>query len=101
MQIDGNIKQIFSTDAPNPEFSMELKALWHDFKGNWDHAHEIVQNLSGKNAAWIHAYLHRKEGDIWNAKYWYSKAGKSYTEVDYSREFEIISKQLLAENQKK
>jgi hypothetical protein len=45
-------------------------------KATWEKAHQLIQDLTDKNAAWIHAYLHRKEGDVWNADYWYRKAGK-------------------------
>ncbi|PKL86192.1 MAG: hypothetical protein CVV22_04245 [Ignavibacteriae bacterium HGW-Ignavibacteriae-1] len=89
------------TDAPSSDFSKELESLWYDYKGNWDMAHNIVQNLSSQNAAWVHAYLHRKEGDIWNAQYWYSRAGKQFLEMDFEAEFESIAMQLIADNQKK
>jgi hypothetical protein len=101
MNIKNEVDELFKTDAPSSDFSKELESLWHDFNGNWDTAHNIVQNLGSKNAAWIHAYLHRKEGDIWNAEYWYSRAGKQISEMDYEAEFESIAMQLLAENQKK
>ncbi|MCO5252032.1 MAG: hypothetical protein M9949_11525 [Candidatus Kapabacteria bacterium] len=101
MKSKNDIAQIFMTDAPSSDFSKELEALWYDYKGNWDMAHNIVQNLGSKNAAWVHAYLHRKEGDIWNAEYWYSRAGKQISEMDLETEFESIAMQLLAENQKK
>ena len=55
-----------------------LRALWHDLHGDWDTAHKIVQGLSDRNAMWIHAYLHRKEPDISNARYWYQHAGKAF-----------------------
>ncbi len=53
-----------------------LQALWYDGHGNWQFAHEIVADLNDKRAARIHAYLHRKEGDLWNADYWYRNADK-------------------------
>jgi hypothetical protein len=55
-----------------------LCALWYDLHGDWDAAHKIVQALSDRNAMWIHAYLHRKEPDISNARYWYQNAGKAF-----------------------
>ena len=58
--------------------SDHLLALWHDLNDDWDSAHRIVQVMSDPEAMWIHAYLHRKEPDIWNAKYWYRRAGKPY-----------------------
>ena len=61
-------------ETPPKEISSNLLALWYDGKGLWSEAHEIVQDLNTKEAAWIHAYLHRKEGDDWNAGYWYRQA---------------------------
>ncbi|HEY1022823.1 MAG TPA: hypothetical protein VGE06_10955 [Flavisolibacter sp.] len=63
-------------EAAPGDLSEYLQALWWDAKGDWQKAHETIQDLPDKNAAWIHAYLHRKEGDIWNADYWYNRAGK-------------------------
>lgn len=60
----------------NESWSTYLKALYWDKEGNWEKAHELVQDLPTLEAAWIHAYLHRKEGDEWNAGYWYRRAGK-------------------------
>ena len=55
-------------------------ALEADREGNWNLAHDLIQHLTTKEAAWIPAYLHRKEGDRWNAQYWYKKAGRSFFE---------------------
>ncbi len=60
---------------PNTLSNVE-KALWHVHKGNWDKAHTIVQFILSKNAAWIHGFIHRVEGDLPNARFWYSIAGK-------------------------
>ena len=57
-----------------------LQALWYDAKGEWDTAHEIVQQIDDVTAARIHAYLHRKEGDDWNARYWHRRAGSVFPE---------------------
>ncbi len=54
-----------------------LRALWLDARGSWDKAHEVVQDESGTEAAWVHAYLHRKEGDLDNAGYWYRRARRT------------------------
>jgi hypothetical protein len=56
-------------DINPPKITGKLLALWFDAKGNWDKAHDIVQDDSGTDAAWVHAYLHRKEGDDWNAEF--------------------------------
>jgi hypothetical protein len=74
--------------ATDPKgFSVELEALWYDGKGDWDKSHEVIQDVNTKNAAWIHAYLHRKEGDVGNAQYWYSKAGKTMPGVGLNDEW--------------
>ena len=57
-----------------------LQALWYDATGDWDTAHKIVQDISLATAARIHAYLHRKEGDDWNARYWHRQAGTRFPE---------------------
>src|ERR1700733_15799160 len=57
-------------------FSGALLALWWDAKGDWERAHGIAQDVAGADGAWVHAYLHRKEGDAGNAGYWYRQAGR-------------------------
>lgn len=76
--------------AQPPEGGSILVALWYDAKGNWQKAHEIVQDLETREAAWIHAYLHRKEGDISNAQYWYHRAGQSLPHGSLEQEWEMI-----------
>jgi hypothetical protein len=70
--------------------SPELTSLWYDGKGDWKMAHDHVDQLSGINAARIHAYLHRKEGDLWNADYWYSKAGEKRPNLSLEKEWEEL-----------
>ena len=73
-----------------------LKALWHDLHGDWDTAHSIVQHMNDTHVMWIHAYLHRKEPDIWNAKYWYRKVGKPYPgEIAFDQEAATILEDLM------
>ena len=55
-----------------------LKAMWFDAKGNWEAAHNIAQDLDTLEGSWIHAYLHRKEGDAFNAGYWYQRAKREF-----------------------
>jgi hypothetical protein len=64
-----------------------LLALWYDKKGEWDKSHEISQNLNNASGYWIHAYLHRKEGDLGNAAYWYQRAGKELPQSSISEEW--------------
>ncbi len=78
-----------------PEMSVYLRALWYDGKGNWDYSHELIQDVQDRTASWIHAYLHRKEGDAFNARYWYNKAGQPVPEQTLQQEWEAIVKALL------
>ena len=64
-------------DAPDSQLSLILKSLWYDAKGDWDQAHALIDQRHDRDSAWVHAYLHRKEGDIWNADYWYARAKKT------------------------
>ncbi len=61
-------------DAPPAGVGAALRALWWARKGDWDKAHAIVMEADDRNAAWVHAYLHRAEGDLGNAAYWYRQA---------------------------
>lgn len=65
-----------STSLP-PGLSSLLRALWHEAHGDWHLAHSLVQDLEGPEAARVHAYLHRAEGDEFNAGYWYRRAGRA------------------------
>jgi hypothetical protein len=67
-----------------------LSGLWQDAKGDWNRAHEMVQDEEGREAAWVHAYLHRKEGDLANAAYWYRRAGKPVAKESLKEEWEAL-----------
>ena len=84
-----------ASDAP-ALLSVYMKALWHDKKGHWDKAHELIQEVEDVNAAWIHAYLHRKEGDIWNADYWYHRAKQERPVCSLEEEWENLCRSLLS-----
>ena len=73
-----------------------LAALWHDGRGNWDAAHSVAQDIDTPEGAWIHAYLHRKEGDATNAAYWYRRAAKPVTSAALDAEWDAIVTALLA-----
>jgi YD repeat-containing protein len=81
-----------SQPEPPAALSVQLRALWWDAKGNWSRAHDLINNEPGPNAAWVHAYLHRKEGDHANARYWYNQAGKPVCETSLSQEWEEIAR---------
>ncbi len=81
--------------APPSGSSVYLKALWFDGKGDWTKAHDQVDQLDGKEAARVHAYLHRKEGDSWNADYWYQRAGTNRPDSTLAEEWNYLVKQFL------
>jgi hypothetical protein len=81
--------------APPAGLSPAVEALWHERHGDWDRAHEIAQDISGPEGAWVHAYLHRREGDESNAAYWYRQAGKPVVRVDLDAEWRSIVEALL------
>ena len=76
--------------APDKNLSPVLKSLWYDAKGDWNKAHAEVDHLRDLDAAWVHAYLHRKEGDLWNADYWYTKAKKTRPTCSLQEEWENL-----------
>jgi hypothetical protein len=82
--------------SPPPEISVALQALWFDGKGDWDKAHELAQADEGGAGDWVHAYLHRKEGDAFNAGYWYRRAGKPMAKGPLAEEWGEIAATLLA-----
>ena len=84
------IEEFLKCDLPNVSASNELIALWYDAKGDWKLAHEQVDHLTSKSASRIHAYLHRKEGDTWNADYWYRKAGETRPDLSLEEEWEDL-----------
>ena len=79
-----------SAASPPEKLSVYLRALWYDGKNNWEEAHNIIQDVEDKTAAWVHAYLHRKEGDSFNANYWYNRAGKRMPEYSLEQEWKEI-----------
>ena len=74
-----------------------LQSLLLDAVGDWDSAHRIAQNVLTKDGSWVHAYLHRKEGDRANASYWYSSAGRRMPEMKLEEEWELIARELLGD----
>ncbi len=86
------------SDATPPSgLSLALQALWHDAKGNWDTAHERAQEQEDRTGAWVHAYLHRKEGDADNAAYWYRRAYKPVATSSLEAEWAVIVDALLGD----
>lgn len=77
------------------DIPMLLQALLLDAVGDWDNAHKIAQNVFTRDGSWVHAYLHREEGDRSNAAYWYSNAGRRMPDTKLEEEWEEISRELL------
>ena len=73
-------KKSLDQSAPPTGLAPLLEALWHEGNGDWHTAHNIAQDVPGADGAWVHAYLHRVEGDTWNANYWYRRAGRRMPE---------------------
>jgi hypothetical protein len=78
-----------------PEVQPALVALWHDARGDWARAHEVAQDIDGPVGAWVHAYLHRKEGDLGNAGYWYRRAAQPIARGALDAEWTAIVTALL------
>lgn len=98
MSLDELQNSIGRDPAPPPELSPALQALWHDARGDWEQAHTCAQQEKNRDGAWVHAYLHRKEGDRGNAGYWYGRAGRAMpgADVTLAREWTEIAAALLA-----
>ncbi len=82
--------------AEPPTLAPALVALWHAGRNDWERAHEIAQAIEDDTGSWVHAYLHRQEGDASNAAYWYRRAGKPVARMALEREFEEIVTALLS-----
>ena len=81
--------------SPPSELNNLLQSLWHDAKGDWDRAHNVAQDIHTREGSWTHAYLHRKEGDLGNASYWYHRANQPVSKKSLDEEWEEIVKALL------
>ena len=90
-----DFKASLSDAAPAPDLNPPLAALWWAANGKWDEAHKIVQDEDDANSAWVHAYLHRVEGDLGNAGYWYRQAGKPVATGPVETEWERMVSALL------
>ena len=89
--------ELRASDTPPSGATGPLNALWHLARGDWDRAHKIVQDDEGRAAAWVHAHLHRVEGDEGNAAYWYARAGRPHAKQPLGEEWETIAQALLTE----
>ena len=88
-------RAMLERDLPPRSWSGAFRALWWDARGDWEAAHEIAQELPTSWGSWMHAYLHRKEGDPWNAAYWYRRAGVRERRDSLEEEFDALLGALL------
>lgn len=88
-------KRLLSEPGPPPGCGPLLQALWHEANGDWRRAHEIVQDLDSREAARVHAYLHRREGDLPNAAYWDRRAGSKSADLPQDEEWDALAADLL------
>ena len=80
---------------PSSELSETLRSLWWDKKGDWDRAHSIAQEIPTTQGSAVHAYLHREEGVMWNADYWYSRAGRIRPDIPLEDEWKLLVEEML------
>ena len=90
-----DFKSSLNASSAPPGLTNSLQALWFDGKGDWEKAHDVAQEIHTAEGSWIHAYLHRKEGDVGNAAYWYHRANQPVCKTSLTEEWENIVKALL------
>ncbi len=88
-------EQSLKHNVPPQQASVYLQALWYDAKGDWNKAHSLVDSLQGSTAAAVHAYLHRLEGDMGNANYWYKRANKQMPGIGLKEEWKTLVEKCL------
>ena len=89
-------KRSLANRVPPISIGPALQALWWAEKGEWARAHALVNEAAGRNEAWVHAHLHRVEGDLMNARYWYGEAGRRLSDRPLEAERDEIAQALLA-----
>jgi hypothetical protein len=88
-------KNSLISDFPPEGIPIQLKSLWYDAKNDWHRAHDLADGPTDLLSARVHAYLHRKEGDAWNAEYWYRRAGEKKPDMDLEEEWEMLVLRIL------
>ena len=94
MTID-QFNESITRDEPPQDLSIPLTALWWDAKGEWKRAHDLVDELETPDGIAVHAYLHRKNGEASNARYWYGKTGRDLSNLSFEAEWQAVVSQLL------
>ena len=90
------LRASLAADAPPEGLSLAMQALWWDARGDWARAHECAQAQDDAAGAAVHAYLHRKEGDLPNARYWYARANRPAASGALAAEWQVLAEALLA-----
>jgi hypothetical protein len=85
-----------NSPAPPEGLPIPVQALWWDAKGDWARAHDLVNEMDTADAMAVHAYLHRKEGQDWNADYWYRRAGRKFHRPELDDEWQALAADLVA-----
>ena len=88
-------RETLKNSQPEADWSPYLQALWYDAKGFWDKAHALIEHLPDQDASLLHAYLHRREGDDGNARYWYARAGTRPFTGSMEEEWESLVTRLI------
>jgi len=97
MQFNEFKDSLQNTESPSTDLSLALQALWYAGKDQWDAAHDIIQSEENQDADWVHAHLHRQEGDLSNAGYWYRRAERVIpADLSIEAEWGNIVAQLLS-----
>lgn len=96
MMSPGEFRGSLIADQPPAGLTPPLRALWWDAKGDWARAHGLVDALESREGMAVHAYLHRKEGEDWNAEYWYQRAGREHHRPGLDDEWQALVETLLA-----
>lgn len=96
MDLKAFVQSVETHDQPPAGFTETQKSLWWDKKGDWNRAHAIAQAIPSVQGSAVHAYLHREEGVLWNADYWYRRAGRKRPEISLDEEWRRLVEEMLA-----
>ena len=96
MTVDDFVRSVAAAEPP-PQLAATLTSLWWDKKGDWDKAHAIAQEIPTVQGSAVHAYLHREEGVLWNADYWYNRAGRERPDISLEAEWRQLVTEMLCE----
>ena len=97
MNLEAFMQTVETGDRPPAGLTETLQSLWWDRKGDWDRAHTIAQAIPTVQGSAVHAYLHREEGVLWNADYWYDRAGRQRPNIALEEEWRALVEEMLAE----